>query len=42
MPESPPYRLPRYISYDEMAVHLSMHPVTVDKIFQALKAAGIA
>jgi len=42
MPESPPHRLPSYMSYGEMAVHLSMHPVTVAKIFQALKAEGIA
>ena len=42
MPERPPFRLPPYMSYAEMAVHLSMHPVTVAKVFQALKAEGIA
>ncbi len=42
MPERAPYRLPRYMSYAEMAVHLSIHPVTVARIFQALKAEGIA
>ncbi len=42
MPSTPPYRLPRYMSYAEMALHLAIHPVTVAKIFKALKAEGIA
>jgi len=40
-PEKPPYVLPQFLSYDEIATHLDMHVITVTKIFRALFANGI-
>ena len=41
MEKDPPHRLPRYLTHTELAGHLSMHVMTVTKIFQSLRKAGI-
>ena len=41
MEKDPPHRLPRYLTHTEIAGHLSMHVMTVTKIFQSLRRAGI-
>lgn len=41
MPDSAPGKLRRKITYQEIATHLSIHPVTVAKIFKALQCEGI-
>lgn len=41
MEEKPPHRLPRYLTHTEIAGHLSMHVMTVTKIFQSLRKEGI-
>lgn len=41
MEETPPFKLKRRITYGEIATHLSLHPVTVAKIFKALQANGV-
>lgn len=40
-PKEPPYDLPAYLSYEEIAAHLGVHVITVTKIFRALYADGI-
>ena len=41
MEKDPPHRIPRYLTHTEIAGHLSMHVMTVTKIFQSLRKAGI-
>lgn len=41
MNDFPPHYLKRHITYNELATHLSIHPVTVAKIFRALQYAEI-
>ena len=41
MEDEPPHRLPRYLTHTEIAGHLSMHVMTVTKIFQSLRKEGI-
>jgi len=41
MSDYPPHALPAYLSYSEISLHLSIHPITVAKIFKALKEEGI-
>ena len=41
MEKEPPHRLPRYLTHTEIAGHLSMHVMTVTKIFQSLRKEGI-
>lgn len=41
MSDNPPGKLLRKITYAEIATRLSIHPVTVAKIFRALQAEGI-
>ena len=41
MEKKPPHNLPRYLTHTEIAGHLSMHVMTVTKIFQSLRKAGI-
>ena len=41
MEKKPPHALPRYLTYTEIAGHLSMHVMTVTKIFQSLRKEGI-
>lgn len=36
-----PPQIPRYLTYNEIAFYLSMHVITVTKIFKALKQNGI-
>lgn len=36
-PASPPHVVPRYLTYAEIAAHLSLHVITVTKIFRALR-----
>ncbi len=41
MDKKDPHALPRYLTYREIAGHLSMHVMTVTKIFQTLRREGI-
>lgn len=41
MSGNPPRKLQRKITYQEIATHLSIHPVTVAKIFRALQSEGL-
>lgn len=41
MEKKPPHALPRYLTHTEIAGHLSMHVMTVTKIFQSLRKEGI-
>ena len=41
MAKEPPHALPRYLTYREIAGHLSLHVMTVTKIFQTLRREGI-
>jgi len=41
MQKNPPHRLPRYLTHTEIAGHLSMHVMTVTKIFHSLRREGI-
>lgn len=41
MEKEPPYTLPRYLTHTEIAGHLSLHVMTVTKIFQTLRREGI-
>ena len=41
MAEEPPHAVPSYLSYSEISLHLAIHPITVAKIFKALKEDGI-
>ncbi len=41
MEKDPPHALPRYLTHTEIAGHLSMHVMTVTKIFHSLRKAGI-
>lgn len=41
MEKDPPHTLPRYLTHTEIAGHLSMHVMTVTKIFQSLRKADI-
>lgn len=41
MDREAPHALPRYLTYREIAGHLSMHVMTVTKIFQTLRREGI-
>ena len=41
MEKNPPHALPRYLTHTEIAGHLSLHVMTVTKIFQALRREGI-
>ena len=41
MDKEAPHVLPRYLTYQEIAGHLSMHVMTVTKIFQTLRREGI-
>lgn len=41
MTEENSRKLPRKIRYQEIATYFSIHPVTVAKIFKALRAEGI-
>ncbi len=41
MEPEPPHALPRYLTHTEIAGHLSMHVMTVTKIFQSLRKAGV-
>lgn len=37
LPAVPPYGIPRFLTHAEIAAHLSMHTITVTKIFRALR-----
>lgn len=37
MDDQPPHALPRYMTYPEISTHLSIHPITVAKIFKTLR-----
>ena len=41
MRKDPPHHLPRYLTHTEIAGHLSLHVMTVTKIFQSLRKEGI-
>ena len=41
MEKKPPHALPRYLTYTEIAGHLSLHVMTVTKIFRSLRKEGI-
>ncbi len=41
MEKHPPHALPRYLTYTEIAGHLSLHVMTVTKIFRSLRKEGI-
>lgn len=41
MDDEPPHVFPRYLTYNEIAFHLSMHVITVTKIFKSLRHSGI-
>ncbi|MBR6466676.1 MAG: Crp/Fnr family transcriptional regulator [Desulfovibrio sp.] len=41
MEEAPPHAVPPFLSYNEISLHLGIHPITVAKIFKALKEEGI-
>lgn len=41
MDDQPPHALPRHMTYPEISTHLSIHPITVAKVFKALREKGI-
>ncbi|WP_291329496.1 Crp/Fnr family transcriptional regulator [Desulfovibrio sp. UCD-KL4C] len=41
MSDDTPPEIPRYLTYNEIAFYLSMHVITVTKIFKALKQSGV-
>lgn len=41
LPAAQPYRIPRFLTHAEIAAHLSMHTITVTKVFRALRELGI-
>ncbi|WP_421899748.1 Crp/Fnr family transcriptional regulator [Maridesulfovibrio sp.] len=41
MTDDDPPQIPRFLTYNEIAFYLSMHVITVTKIFKALKQSGI-
>lgn len=41
LPPQSPYTIPRYLTHTEIAAHLSMHTITVTKIFKALRDQNI-
>ncbi|WP_320007671.1 Crp/Fnr family transcriptional regulator [Maridesulfovibrio sp.] len=41
MTDDDPPQIPRYLTYNEIAFYLSMHVITVTKVFKALKESGI-
>jgi CRP-like cAMP-binding protein len=40
-PEAAPYQVPSFLTYDEIANHLSLHKITVAKIFNDLRQRNI-
>lgn len=41
LPDNPPYVVPSFLTYAEIASYLSLHEITVTKIFRAISTQGI-